>query len=305
MEIGQRINLIKKIARRMSEADFSDGDLVLRQFQLPTSNEWGGSGGYEYFMQMIERATIQVLIQLHEYLFPDEVLPAGNVKTKTNWSAGTLRLFLSHSSTKKLQVTQVKNELKKFGIECFVAHEDIEPTVEWLREIQVALGSSHALVAFLCNEFRKSSFCDQEVGFAIQRGILTVPVRLEIDPYGFMGPLQGVTAFSSDPEQIAKDIYTILEKNVTTKNLVLAAKEKYLEDLVERFINSSNFSDSTEYLRQIEQYPYKTIPPMQLLIISQNWEANPQVRGCNGVRKRIGNLFFKHDFKENKTILPF
>ena len=305
MKIGLKINLIKKISLKLKEHNFSDGDLILRQFGLPTADSWQNGDVYDYYLGMIENGSEEVLNQLHEYLFPDEVFPATTAKIKTNWSEGTLRIFLSHSTTKKIQVTQVKNELKKFGIDCFVAHEDIAPTVEWLREIQTALASSHCLVAFLCNEFPKSAFCDQEVGFSIQRGILTIPVRLEIDPYGFMGPLQGVTAFLSSPEQIAQDILSILENHLTTKHLLKAAREKYIENLVDKFLASRSYSDSTELLRQLEQYPVNEIPKILLILIAQNWEKNSQITGCNGIPKRIKWLFEKHDYVPSKSDIPF
>lgn len=168
MKIGQRINILKKIAAKMSEAGFSDGDLILRQFELPNTDQWQGNGGaYEYFLDMLQNGDSKILLELHEYLFPEEALPGIESLTNDgNWKKDWLRLFISHSTSKKMQVAQIKNELKEYGIDCFVAHEDIQPTSEWLAEIKVALRSCHAFAAVFCNDFKTSKFCDQEYSFA-------------------------------------------------------------------------------------------------------------------------------------------
>ncbi len=102
----------------------------------------------------------------------------------------------------------------------FVAHEDIAPTTDWLNEIRKALNTCHAFTALICEEFPKSRYCDQEVGFAMQRGILVMPIRLEGDPYGFMAPLQGVNAFEKSPKYCAH--FTLIEKS---DDLKLAVKQ--------------------------------------------------------------------------------
>lgn len=138
--------------------------------------------------------------------------PAGG-----HWTYGTLRIYLSHSSKKKQLITQIKLELSEFGIEGLVAHEGTEPTKEWLDEIRLALNTCHALAAILCHGFKTSQYSDHEVGHALQRGLLMIPVRLEIDPYGFMAPLQGISAFNKQPNEIASKskicCYPIQQRN--------------------------------------------------------------------------------------------
>ena len=120
------------------------------------------------------------------------------------------RLFLSHVSKFKGETAELKNKLAWFGVSCFVAHEDIEPEKEWQEEIEVALGSMHAFAALLTADFHKSKWTDQEVGFAYARRVPFISVRLEIDPYGFMGKFQAVR---SDWSKCAGDIGKRLIKN--------------------------------------------------------------------------------------------
>jgi nucleoside 2-deoxyribosyltransferase len=86
----------------------------------------------------------------------------------------------------KVETVDLAERLSEYGVTGFVAHEDIEPTKEWEEEIRLALTTCDALAALLRDGFRASTWTDQEVGFAIGRGILVVPIRMGLDPYGFM-----------------------------------------------------------------------------------------------------------------------
>jgi len=217
------------------------------------------------------------------------------MKTSEMWADGTLRLFLSHSSAKKKFVARIKQELAEFGVESFVAHEDIEPTKEWLGEIRLALNTCHVFAAILCPDFKKSNYCDQEVGHALQREILVIPVRLEIDPYGFMAPLQGVSAFEKKPSEIAADLNNLLLVHSSTKQLMVAVAEKRIELLVNDFLCSDSYVDSTKLLRNLEAY--ESIPKKLVNKIAENWETNDQIAGCLGIPRRMV-FFLKHHAKK-------
>ena len=130
--------------------------------------------------------------------------------SKRIWGDGGFRLFLSHKSEVKTETGGLKERLSRFGISCFVAHEDIRPTQEWQDEIENALASMDGFVALLTADFHDSDWTDQEVGFAFARGVPIIAVRLGKDPYGFIGKFQGL---SSTWLTAAKDIVKILIKN--------------------------------------------------------------------------------------------
>ena len=87
------------------------------------------------------------------------------------WRDGHLRLFISHKAGHKKEVGKLKGYLAEYGISCFVAHVDIEPTKEWQDEIEKALFSMHALLALLTSDFPDSKWTDQEVGIAVGRHV--------------------------------------------------------------------------------------------------------------------------------------
>lgn len=120
------------------------------------------------------------------------------------WGDG-FRLFVSHKSEVKVETAELKSKLSLFGVSCFVAHEDIHPTKAWQDEIENALGSMDGFVALMMPNFHDSDWTDQEVGFAVARGVPIIAVRLGTNPYGFIGKFQALpTDWGSAPLEIIK-----------------------------------------------------------------------------------------------------
>lgn len=130
--------------------------------------------------------------------------------TKRIWENVGFRVFLSHKSEVKKEAAALKDGLRLFGISGFVAHEDIHPTKAWQDEIENALASMDAFVALMTDNFHDSNWTDQEVGYAVARGVPIIAVRLGKDPYGFIGKFQ---ALSSKWVAAVEDIVKILIKN--------------------------------------------------------------------------------------------
>ena len=115
---------------------------------------------------------------------------------KRIWGEEGFRVFLSHKDGFKKETAELKKKLKLFGVTCFVAHEDIKPTKEWQDEIENALSSMDAFVALITEDFHDSVWTDQEVGFALGRGVPIIPVKLGKNPYGFLAKVQALSCFS-------------------------------------------------------------------------------------------------------------
>jgi hypothetical protein len=125
--------------------------------------------------------------------------------TKRLWADGDFRLFLGHKAEVKRNAAALKDALRYYGISAFVAHEDIHPTKEWQDEIENALATMDGFVALMTSGFHDSDWTDQEVGYALARGVPIIAVRLGLDPYGFLGKFQALTGnWDSAPEGIVK-----------------------------------------------------------------------------------------------------
>jgi len=201
------------------------------------------------------------------------------------WDSGFFRLFLCHVAANKVAVSKLKRELRVFGVAGFVAHEDIEPNLEWQREIELALGSMQALAALLTPEFKQSKWTDQEVGVALGRGLLVIPARLGLDPYGFIGKHQGLSGNLDVADRLAAGIVDILTKQKSTSSLMKEALVIALE-------KSASFAASKAVTACLESFGSFTTE--QLKRIEAAAKDNDQVQESFGVPGRIQKIIKRH-----------
>jgi hypothetical protein len=109
------------------------------------------------------------------------------------WTPGYCRLFISHLAKHREEAGRLQESLREDGICSFVAHNDIEPTLEWQAEIEKALATCDAMVALLREGFHASKWTDQEIGYAMGRDRQVIAVKLGEDPYGFIGRFQAIS----------------------------------------------------------------------------------------------------------------
>lgn len=128
------------------------------------------------------------------------------------WGEGSIRIFISHIARYKVMATELQERLTEFGVASFVAHEDIEPTAEWQTEIERALFSMDMFIALLTEGFNESDWTDQEVGFALGRGVPIICISRGKRPYGFIAKYQAIPWGNKSGEQVADEILGILLK---------------------------------------------------------------------------------------------
>ncbi|MFZ3092130.1 MAG: toll/interleukin-1 receptor domain-containing protein [Nitrospirota bacterium] len=105
----------------------------------------------------------------------------------------TIRAFISYSTKDKEYGAQVKRILEAYGIECFLAHEDLEVSEEWKNRILEELERCDLFIALLSKAFRESDWAPQEVGvIAGRKGIAIIPLSVDgVMPFGFISQVQG------------------------------------------------------------------------------------------------------------------
>jgi TIR domain len=280
---SQRLTLLKEIASRLAVEEWPLLDTTLKAYQLPVSDRWDG-GKHAYVLEMVAEASDQVLIDLaHHFWFDyvDFVFPSTQVAC---WGNGTLRLFISHLAKERQLAADLKNSFLKFEISSFVAHNDIEPTKEWQDEIEGALASCDVLVALLHPDFHASNWTDQEIGFAMGRGVPTFAVRLGKDPYGFIGRFQAFNGIGKSAESLAREIFKACLKKKTLQS-------KLAESLVRLFENSGSFAQSRErigYLEELEVWDKSFSERIENAV-----KANFQIRESYRVKERVKALVQK------------
>jgi hypothetical protein len=187
------------------------------------------------------------------------------------WGHQHVRVFLSHKATVKVETAQLKRSFLRCGIAAFVAHEDIEPTQEWQKEIERALFSMDALVALLSPDFHDSNWTDQEVGVAMGRGVPLIAVRLGLDPYGLMGKAQGLGGCRwSDTDSIAPNVFRILQKR-------LPDKSRLFECALAAYAESESFADSAWKVEHLLS-GFQKLSATQMEKLLEAYQTNSQNR---------------------------
>jgi hypothetical protein len=101
-----------------------------------------------------------------------------------------IELFISHSSINKKFASQLSDELLPYGIEGFVAHEDIAVNQEWQLQIEVHLNNCNAFL-FISDEDSSNSFwCNQEIGWACGLKKPIFCIWHGVPPKGFISKIQ-------------------------------------------------------------------------------------------------------------------
>jgi hypothetical protein len=156
------------------------------------------------------------------------------------WGALPLKVFLSHLYNERVYVHGVKEALATCGMEAFVAHDDIQPSMHWRDVIKAALRTCDAMVALLHPGFHESQWCDQEVGWVLGRGVPLIVVRSPDSPRrdGFMEESQDMRLMAE--RDVANSVLEVLLRDPRTR-------PQGLRSLAEAVVGSISF-DRTRYL---------------------------------------------------------
>ena len=229
MRPSQRMALMDRIGSEL-QARFTHNEITayLGNFTFPRpTDEYRGNNSKRLFAtHVLQHASPAVLVEIAQDL---EIGMPGkpNPKPPANWRdhPSRFRLFVSHIAEHKDKATRLKKCLEPYAIDAFVAHEDIFPTLEWQPEIEKALNTMDAFLAIHTPGFSKSIWTQQEIGFAVARGVKIISFQMGEDPTGFISKHQALPRRNRTAEEIAVEIDAILSKDELTAERLRAAKQ--------------------------------------------------------------------------------
>lgn len=183
------------------------------------------------------------------------------------WRSGLLRLFVSHRSSDKVRLAKLKAKLAGYGIDCFLAHEDIQETKTWRDMVKQGLQSCHAMVTVGTSGFKESFWCNQEIGWALARGVLVLPLLAGEAPEGFHADIQGPTVDLANPDEAALKVVKAILRETSLRPLVFGA-----------FVELINEAWSWESLRDVGYCLEKldNCPADKLKQIESAFERHPK-----------------------------
>lgn len=231
MRPPEKLDLIDKLGRALqSKFSYADIDSFLQEYGIsPPKGGISTNSKWTYSKAALQGVSVDKLVAMAQDL--DVQLPrSGSVSAKPPkiWQGTSLfRLFISHISKDKLKATRLKECLAPYGITGFVAHEDIQPTLEWQNEIERALHSMDALIAIHTPGFSQSYWTQQEIGFALGRGTKVISFKMGEDPTGFISKQQALARRNRTAEQIAEEIDALLAHDEHTAGRLAEAKKSF------------------------------------------------------------------------------
>jgi len=157
-----------------------------------------------------------------------------------------IKIFVSYSTDDKTLAGKLKSTLENYGLNVFLAHEDIEPTAEWQKRILAELESCDVFIPLLTSHFKASDWTGQETGIAYRGKKLIIPLKVNLDPFGFIA-IQALNFSTEDLESVRRGILDIMAKKSDKNNL--------FESLIKGFSQSGSFADANEkalYLKTMQ-----------------------------------------------------
>ena len=180
------------------------------------------------------------------------------------WTKNQFKVFLSHKATCKEETSKLKRELEKYGINAFVAHNDIEPTKEWQNEIEKALLSMDAFVALITEDFHDSEWTNQEIGFSLAFEIPHIYINLDGNPKGFAAKIQALKCSWEDaPEKILN---------------VLLKYDKARNALIDNLKNVLNYYSANDVYNHLITFDLNEEQCNKVILAYNN---NSQISGSN------------------------
>ena len=227
MKVLERLALVDRIGRELQgRMSYGGIDTYLRAHGVDTKKPTSGvNSKWVYSKELLEDEPDSRILKIADELgVPHNYVVAepGRTLEATFWEPFQFRLFLSHLSSFKAPTGQLQAALRRYGVSSFVAHVDIEPTREWQDEIEAGLHSMDALAAILMPGFKESDWTDQEVGVAVGRGVLVIPIIRGLNPYGFISKYQGLNASGKTIGTVAEEIFRILISSPKTRARMLS-----------------------------------------------------------------------------------
>lgn len=219
MRVSDGLDLISKIGRELqSRYTFEELYSYLWAFEVPRSKDGPVGSKWSYTKAALDPQSNEIILNIAHDL--EITAPASNgiAGLPGNWSGSDhFRLFISHIARDRDKATRLKESLAPYFISGFIAHEDIHPTLEWQHEIELALQSMDAMVAIHTMGFSKSYWTQQEIGFALGRGIKIISLKMGEDPTGFISKHQALARRNRKAEDIAAEVHELLRNDERTK----------------------------------------------------------------------------------------
>ena len=175
--------------------------------------------------------------------------------------------FISYSHDDRKYAGQTKAVLATFGIDAFLAHEDIHVSHDWRDRILQELKCCKLFVALLSKKFLASKWAPQEVGFIVSREeVKIMPISLDDTvACGFIGNIQSKR---------------IVEEEVTSDFLLPGLVHNFprsvFPHLIKGVADARTFRTGEARLERLLPY-FANLTPAEAKLLAEHCVKNSQV----------------------------
>lgn len=228
--------------------------------------------------------------------------PIVNPDNLTIWKPEYIRLFISHKDEHKKEATLLAKKLEAYGISSFVAHDTIEPLEKWQNTIIKGLQSMEVMLIFVTDGFFQSCWTNQEIGFALGKGVPIISLKLEKEaPQGFIQDTQAIICRLDSNQDTVSKIYKVLSKK-------LNHEERIRKSLIQAFIKSPKFEETLKRFTRLQSL--EKITDLDIKQIIKGFNHNDQLYNCRCLVPKLLNFLkdrtgqgYQMNIKNNQIII--
>lgn len=201
---------------------------------------------------------------------------------------------MSYNSADKLIAGNIKKHLESFGMEVFLAHQDIEPTEEWHDRILTELENADVFLPLLTDEFEKSKWTGQECGYAVAKRTFIVSLKVTKDPPAFLSRKQAFRLEGSNLPTSCLGIAKVIHKNPHLR-------QRFLDSLINVISQSESFEDAiqkTSLLEEFNEYSQTQVDDVLRASID-----NYQIWHSFGAQRNINLFINRHRAQADKELI--
>jgi hypothetical protein len=205
-----------------------------------------------------------------------------------------LKLFLSYHSSDKSIAGKIKQCLTNYGLNVFLAHEDIRPTEEWQTRILTELKRADIFLPLLTDKFLTSKWTSQECGIAIAKGTFIISLKVSVDPFGFLSKYQAFNFKTENVQRSCVGITKVIHRNKKFQ-------KKFLDGLITSISRCSSFFEAIERISLLNQFDgYNRRQVNEIIRVSTD---NPQIYKSFVARRKLETFFKKNSEKVDDGLL--
>jgi hypothetical protein len=204
-----------------------------------------------------------------------------------------MKIFLSYSHLDKSLAGKIKKSLQQYGVKAFLAHNDIEPSEEWPDRIMKELKNCDVFMPILTKHFNYSKWTDQETGCALILKKLIMPLKVDVNPHGFIFLKQ---AHILNPDNVAKSLKVVM-KALSKKPRI----GSLLRDaLIEVFATSDSFENAKHNAELL--FSFKGLNLDQVKKIIHHTINNNQIHQCFTAQRLLRGFAYEYKNKINPRV---